>query len=148
MTDREKTIVTAYTGVTMLQGEKLDLLYDYISKLIGRPIQTLDFVYLADKIQELSKPDFLKLCAEDTERHGEWIKHIRYNMNYFVSKYECSNCRDEVWQKTEWQFCPNCGADMRKMVLDQDIDGAGKDGNVKEGETDIQKAWRTGFEKR
>ena len=70
MTDKEKTIVTAYTGVTMLQGEKLDLLYDYVSKLIGRPVQTLDFVYLADKIQELSKPDFIKLCAEDTERRG------------------------------------------------------------------------------
>lgn len=73
MTDKEKTIVTAYTGVTMLQGEKLDLLYAYVSELIGRPVQTLDFVYMADKIQELSKPDFLKLCAEDTERHGEWI---------------------------------------------------------------------------
>ena len=54
-------------------------------------------------------------AKEDFERpRGEWIEHRQYYMNYFVSEYECSNCRDEVWQETEWQFCPNCGADMRE----------------------------------
>lgn len=47
-------------------------------------------------------------------KQGEWIEHRQFNpIGCFYSEYECSNCHDEVWQKTEWQFCPNCGADMR-----------------------------------
>lgn len=47
--------------------------------------------------------------------HGEWIEHRQFNpIGCFYSEYECSNCHDEVWQKTEWQFCPNCGSDNRK----------------------------------
>ena len=48
-------------------------------------------------------------------QHGEWIEHRQFNpIGCFYSEYECSNCHDDVWQKTEWQFCPNCGADMRE----------------------------------
>ena len=59
-----------------------------------------------DTVDELEK---------DRRPHGEWIEHRRYNpIGCFYSAYECSNCRDELWQMTEWQFCPNCGADMRE----------------------------------
>ena len=52
---------------------------------------------------------------EPDRPHGEWIEHRKHNSTgYFFSEYECSVCHDEVWQKTEWQFCPNCGADMRE----------------------------------
>jgi len=118
MTDKEKTIVTAYTGVTMLQGEKLDLLYDYVSKLIGRPVQTLDFVYLADKIQELSKPDFIKLCAEDTEPRGKWLQ--REDKEYKGGGYNfCTACKYRFSYGAypliyEADYCPHCGARMQK----------------------------------
>lgn len=46
--------------------------------------------------------------------HGEWIEHRIEYINYFVSEYECSNCHDDLFQKTEWCFCPNCGARMQK----------------------------------
>lgn len=53
--------------------------------------------------------------------HGEWTEHRRYNpIGCFYSAYECSNCRDELWQMTEWQFCPNCGADMRKKAKENE----------------------------
>lgn len=54
-------------------------------------------------------------ALKEQRPHGEWIEHRQFStVGYFYSEYECSNCHDEVWQKTEWQFCPNCGADMRK----------------------------------
>lgn len=35
MTDREKAIVMAFTGVTMLAGEKLEVFYKYAEELKG-----------------------------------------------------------------------------------------------------------------
>ena len=66
MTDKEKAIVTAYTGITMLTGDKLSIFYEYIESILGRPVWTHE---LADKevwneIKEKSKADFLRLCRE------------------------------------------------------------------------------------
>lgn len=63
MTDRERAIVMAYTGVVMLCGDKLDIFYEYVSEKLGRPIWTHEFISQADTIKELSKEDFLGLCA-------------------------------------------------------------------------------------
>jgi len=63
MTDRERAIVMAYTGVVMLCGDKLDIFYEYVSEKLGRPIWTHEFSSQADTIQELSKEDFFGLCA-------------------------------------------------------------------------------------
>lgn len=35
MTDKEKAIVTAYTGITMLSGEKFSIFHKYIEDLLG-----------------------------------------------------------------------------------------------------------------
>lgn len=81
----------------------------------------------------------LKICAECVyfkERpHGEWIQDFTRDTATI-----CSKCGEKAWYKeysgriTKSNFCPNCGADMRPKILDQAIDGAGKDGNVKEEE--------------
>lgn len=60
MTDREKAIVTAYTGINMLEGEKIDELYKYLGELYGRPIYTHEILFL--DIQEKAKKDFIALC--------------------------------------------------------------------------------------
>lgn len=64
MTDREKAIVMAHTGYTMLIGDKFNIFHEYIEEICGRPIYTHE---LADKkieneIREKSKDDFIKLC--------------------------------------------------------------------------------------
>ena len=79
MTDYEKTIVMAYTGKCMLHGEKLDLLYRYVSRLLGHPVFTHD---LADhdvweEIKAKSKDDFIALCVDDYQAlcaTGEYFK--------------------------------------------------------------------------
>lgn len=63
MTDRERAIVMAYTGVVMLQGDKLHIFYEYISEKLGRPVFTHEFFSQGDTIKELSKEDFFSLCA-------------------------------------------------------------------------------------
>lgn len=64
MTDREKAIVQAYTGIVMLTGEKFNLFYKYLKELYNRPVYTHEIPFL--DIKEKATPDFLKLCKEDT----------------------------------------------------------------------------------
>lgn len=65
MTDRERAIVMAYTGVVMLKKDKLDIFYDYLSEKFGRKVYTheLPFLIVTEKIKEVSYEDFIKLCA-------------------------------------------------------------------------------------
>lgn len=43
--------------------------------------------------------------------HGEWVKIDDRNLFYF----ECSNCGKKR-MFDNYDFCPNCGADMQKEV--------------------------------
>lgn len=65
MTDPERAIIMAYTGVCMLHGDKLNIFYKYIEELLGYPVWTHELAdrKLWDEIKEKSKADFLALCA-------------------------------------------------------------------------------------
>lgn len=49
--------------------------------------------------------------------HGEW-KYNQYDGNLNIGNWHCSECRHIVFggysQKPYYNYCPNCGADMRK----------------------------------
>lgn len=64
MTDREKAIVMAYTGVAMLTGEKFSIFHGYVEEILDRKVFTHELGYIAiqDLIKEKSKKDFIKLC--------------------------------------------------------------------------------------
>lgn len=66
MTDKEKAIVMAYTGVTMLKGEKFSIFHKYIEDIMGRPVFTheLSDEFVWEQIKEKSSTDFLRLCEE------------------------------------------------------------------------------------
>lgn len=66
MTKRECAIVETYTGYVMCAGDDRKYAYEYASELLGRPIYTHEFATYADKLRELSKPDFVRLCREST----------------------------------------------------------------------------------
>ena len=80
MTYREKAIVMAYTGVTMLKDDKLQIFHKYVEEIMGRPIWTHEMVQLADEIKEKSKADFMKLCADEgsSENPYKWTP-VKYN---------------------------------------------------------------------
>lgn len=62
MTNRERAIVMAYTGVCMLAGDNLSEFYKYLEELFDGPVYTHELLYLEDTIKEKSRNDFLKLC--------------------------------------------------------------------------------------
>lgn len=64
MTDKERAIVMAYTGITMLKGDKLSIFHKYIEDILGRPVWTHELADRAvwEEIKEKSRKDFLDLC--------------------------------------------------------------------------------------
>lgn len=66
MTDREKAIVMAHTGICMLTGEKFNVFHKYIEEILERSVYTheLAFENIQEEIKEKSKPDFIKLCRD------------------------------------------------------------------------------------
>lgn len=69
MTDREKVIVSAHTGVVMLPEDKVFMLFDYFEELLGRRITIYDlqFKEVSDQIKEKSKPEFLEICRREAD---------------------------------------------------------------------------------
>ena len=63
MTDRERAVVMAYTGVCMLSGDKLEVYYKYAEELMGAPVDTIGLYIFADEIKKRSEEEFIGLCA-------------------------------------------------------------------------------------
>lgn len=68
MTDKEKAIVMAYTGICMLAGDKLQIFHKYVEDIMGRPIWTHEMgdEAIANEIKEKAKADFIALCADES----------------------------------------------------------------------------------
>lgn len=62
MEKREAVVIETYTGIVMLTGDDRKYIYEYAKKLLGFPIFTHEFPKYADKLKELSKPDFIEIC--------------------------------------------------------------------------------------
>lgn len=108
MTDREKAIVMAHTGICMLTGDKFQIFHKYIEDIMGRPIMTHEIGLLEDSIKEKAKTDFLALCAEQEPKTGYWID----NNNGSIS---CSYCHTWFYRDDRYSYmhyCPKCGCRM------------------------------------
>lgn len=76
MTDREKAIVMAYTGVVMLSGDKLDIFYQYVREKLGHCVMTHEMVFpeVQDAIADAAKNDFIELAkGNEAPTVGEWV---------------------------------------------------------------------------
>ena len=62
MTQEERLIVSAYTGVTMTDFDKIQ---EYISQVLGRPIFTHELASetVQEEIKKAVKDKFLALCG-------------------------------------------------------------------------------------
>ena len=69
MTDREKAIVMAHTGICMLTGDKFQIFHKYVEDIMGRPVWTheMSLDSIADEIKAKSKDDFIALCADESK---------------------------------------------------------------------------------
>lgn len=113
MTDREKAIVEAYTGTCMLVGDKRNIFYKYVNKIMGRPIYTHEFAYenIQKELKEKSKDDFIKLCKETTPND-----HSGITLGEFAGAV-----RHDVYVKIELRNAKNkeiCTCDDNSPVID------------------------------
>lgn len=62
MTEKERIIVSAYTGTLMCDFEKV---HEYIEAKLGRPVFTHEMAIkeVQNEIHEKTKADFLALCG-------------------------------------------------------------------------------------
>lgn len=67
MTKHECAVVTAYTEISMLKGDDLKYLYDYLSDFIGRPVYTHEIPAVASAYREQIREDFLAICRNATD---------------------------------------------------------------------------------
>lgn len=114
MTDKEKAIVMAHTGICMLQGDKFQIFHKYIEDIMGRPIMTHEIGFLEDTIKEKTKADFIALCADDGSSEnqrptGKWIEKTGEGFDAWA---ECSKCGCVNPFEDDFNYCPNCGAKM------------------------------------
>lgn len=131
MTDKEKAIVMAYTGIAMLTGEKFSIFHEYVEEIMKRPVQTLELAFNAEEIKRRATPDFIRLCRKTTaDAHGHWELREGYNR-----LQRCSACGYKYNDLIECDnFCGNCGAKMDEkkdsngnwiyMSLEEVIDNA------------------------
>lgn len=70
-----------------------------------------ELAQFADKIAELAL-NYLEVAEPKT---GRWVEDTEQSAKHIEKIYFCSNCHNfEAWGETElYNFCPNCGADMR-----------------------------------
>ena len=98
----------------MFNGPDLGPFYEYLEEIYGRPVFTHELATL--DVQEKSKTDFLKLCAELPE--GEWQTYE--NELYSGGGYHICTCCKYRFSigafdlLDEYPFCPNCGKHMKQ----------------------------------
>ena len=95
MTDREKAIVMAYTGICMLEGKKLFEFYKYLEELYERPVYTHEFLTL--DIKERSEKDFMELCRRE-EPEQRWQRLMMYLADLqltYSPNWGANGCGDE-----------------------------------------------------
>lgn len=105
MTDREKAIVMAYTGVTMLAGDKLDIFYQYVSEKLGHCVMTheLAFPEVQDAITDAAKNDFIELAkGNNASTSAGWIsvkdRMPKEHDSMFAQFYGTSKWNGAMWR--------------------------------------------------
>ena len=76
----------AYTGICTLKGDKLDVFYKYVSSLYGRPVYTHEMLMLEKEIKELSRDDFMQLCAGDDGTYEDRLQQKMTELVYLLSE--------------------------------------------------------------
>lgn len=63
MTKEERLVVTAYTGVMMVEEDEF---YDYLEELLNRPVRAkeVNTEEFYEEVVEAVKDDFMKLCED------------------------------------------------------------------------------------
>lgn len=88
---------------------------DYYCKVLDRFMEYDD---VDGGVDILGKPNDCPLVEVETADvrenvHGEWV--VDEHLLHYAPFHECKKCGEQMYI-THDNFCPNCGADMRKEV--------------------------------
>lgn len=61
-----------------------------------------------------------ELVIKDERPRGEWVDEGQYAEGHNEHYYRCSECGGHIIKIRVDDFCPNCGADMRKEAENED----------------------------
>ena len=110
MTDyisREAAIAAAFSANAFGNSALRDV-YDTVKRI--RMIPAKDVV--ERELYQRALSDVVRLSVERPERkHGKWIDRNGNVIYSMWERYECSVCGE---YSLDYNFCPNCGADMRR----------------------------------
>lgn len=112
MTKHECAVIMAFTGVAMLKGNDLDVFYEYVAKILCRPVYSHEMAMLSEEIKEASRNDFVQLCrnASDGPKRGEW--EYRHADDWMFCTACGADAEGDCGEPLETNYCPNCGARM------------------------------------
>jgi len=118
MTDKEKAVVMAYTGIAMLTGDKFEIFHKYVEEIMNRPVFTHELATYAEEIKERAKFDFLALCAEEELPDATFELH-RDDMFSGGCYLQCTRCKWKfsggAYKILEHDnYCPHCGAKIKR----------------------------------
>ena len=118
MTDREKAIVMAYTGICMLKGDKFNIFHKYAEDIMGRPVYTHEFGVdlFTNELKKKAEPDFIALCKDNNsetkwvpvterlpEEDGTYLVTVRDEDLGFTTDYAYYSTDDNQWSlDDEW----------------------------------------------
>lgn len=96
MTNKEKAIIMAYTGICMLDGEDFDIYHEYIQEIMGRPIYTHELAdkRVMDEIAEKSKMDFLAICRRREADEENNVQGLEKILKEIESEYLMCRCQN------------------------------------------------------
>ncbi len=89
-------------------------------KKMSRPIDAdalwMDIIHCMDVCDDILEIIERQPTIEPERKTGNWLPD---NINYYEERYVCSECKisykvDTCMGEPLWNFCPNCGADMRQ----------------------------------
>lgn len=112
MTNREKAIVMAYTGVCLLAGEELAAYYQYVKEITGRSVCTHEFADSKTmiEIKKNSRRDFMMLCRrQEADNRMEGKAPVFMERESIVAvDYENGTGEMKKQKYADWT-CPVCG---------------------------------------
>lgn len=112
MTDREKAIIMAHTGICTLTGEDFSIYHKYIEEIMGRPVYTHELAdkRVIDEIAEKSKDDFLSICRKKEAESKTESKAPVFQERDIVQAVDYEDGTGEVRKirYADW-LCPVCG---------------------------------------
>ena len=130
VTEREKIIVSAYTGFLMCDFKKV---HQYAQELLGRQIYTHEMkdADIQAEIHEKSMIDFLKICQEETKNintndlisRSKLISHIKARIKRYGDRYTIGHILSYLEAKPpEKTTCGDVETQRVETVADLGID--------------------------